>query len=141
MKDPNRAGGAVEPADAAAPTAGTAAPALDADAVAGAHPDVCADVGAELDHVWFAKNPTRVHRLRDLVPFESREPLGAPPLGMTWRILVTRVPGGGRLRLPVPLAREVPNDAMDGAQLARLFDRLAPPDAVKICRHGTPPRH
>lgn len=129
MKDPNHPGEAVDPADAAAPTNGAAAPGL------GAEPK------ADVDHVWFEKNPGRVHRLRDLVPFESREPLGVPPLGMSWRILVTRVPGGGRLRLPVPLPRELPNDAMDDIQLARLFDRIAPPDAVKICRHAMPHRH
>lgn len=95
----------------------------------------------DVDHVWFEKNPGRVHRLRDLVPFESFDPLGVPPLGMSWRILVTRVPGGGRLRLPVALPRELPNDAMDDIQLSRLFDRLAPPDAMKICRHALPHKH
>ncbi|MGO4714863.1 hypothetical protein [Bradyrhizobium sp. 2TAF24] len=96
---------------------------------------------ADVDHVWFEKNAGRVHRLRDLVPFESFDPLGVPPLGMSWRILVTRVPGGGRLRLPVALPRELPNDAMDDIQLSQLFDRLAPPDAMKICRHVLPHKH
>ncbi|MEW6645509.1 MAG: hypothetical protein AB1586_33775 [Pseudomonadota bacterium] len=117
------------PADNAAAAAAPAAPAD--------MPGAAADV----DHVWFEKNPGRVHRLRDLVPFESFDPLGVPPLGMSWRILVTRVPGGGRLRLPVPLPRELPNDAMDDIQLARLFDRVAPADAMKICRHALPRKH
>jgi hypothetical protein len=88
--------------------------------------------GLETDRVWFERHPERVHRLRNLVPFESREPLGLPPLGMTWRILVTRVETGGRLRLPVPLPRHFSNEDADDQQLAMIFDRIAPPDLRKI---------
>jgi hypothetical protein len=87
---------------------------------------------AETDRVWFERHPERVHRLRNLVPFESREPLGLPPLGMTWRILVTQVEAGGRLRLPVPLPTKVSNEDADDQQLALIFDRIAPPDLRKI---------
>ena len=87
---------------------------------------------SETDRVWFERHPERVHRLRGLVPFESREPLGLPPLGMTWRILVTRVQTGGRLRLPVPLPRNVSNEDADDQQLALIFDQIAPPDLRKM---------
>jgi len=76
----------------------------------------------ETDRLWFERHPERVHRLRGLVPFESREPLGLPPLGMTWRILVTQVAACGRLRLPVPLPRNVSNEDADDQQLALIFD-------------------
>jgi hypothetical protein len=88
---------------------------------------------AETDRAWFERHPERVHRLRNLVPFESREPLGLPPLGMTWRILVTRVETGGRLRLPVPLPENVSSEDADDQQLALIFDQIAPTDLRKIC--------
>lgn len=90
------------------------------------------ELASETDRVWFERNPERVHRLRGLVPFESVEPLGLPPLGMTWRILVTRVEANGRLRLPVPLPRSVSNDDADDQQLAFIFDQIAPPNLRKI---------
>jgi len=97
--------------------------------------DKAADPASDVDRVWFDKNPDRVHRLRNLIPFESKEPLGLPPLGMTWRILVTRTVGGGRLRLPVLLPTDVANETVDDdQQLALMFDRIAPPNAVTICR-------
>jgi hypothetical protein len=86
---------------------------------------------SETDRVWFEIHPERAHRLRSLVPFESMEPLGSPPLGMTWRILVTQVAAGGRLRLPVPLPKNVSNEVAD-QQLALIFDEIAPPDLRKI---------
>lgn len=86
----------------------------------------------ETDRAWFERHPERVHRLRGLVPFESREPLGLPPLGMTWRILVTRVETGGRLRLPVPLPTGVSNEDADDRQLALIFDQIAPADLRKV---------
>jgi hypothetical protein len=51
---------------------------------------------------------------------------------MTWRILVTRVETGGRLRLPVPLPRNVSNEDADDQQLALIFDQIAPADLRKI---------
>ncbi|WP_315830865.1 hypothetical protein [Bradyrhizobium prioriisuperbiae] len=91
----------------------------------------------DIDRVWFENNPDRVHRLRNLIPFESKDPLGLPPLGMSWRILVTRTVGGGRLRLPVPLPTSVANESVDDdRQLSLIFDRIAPSDAVTICRTG-----
>jgi hypothetical protein len=94
--------------------------------------DKAGESASETDRVWFERHPERIHRLRGVVPFESREPLGLPPLGMTWRILVTRVETGGRLRLPVPLPRTVSNEDADDQQLALIFDRIAPPDLRKI---------
>jgi len=90
------------------------------------------ELASETDRVWFEIHPERAHRLRSLVPFESIEPLGLPPLGMTWRILVTRVAAGGRLRLPVPLPRNVSNEVANDQQLALIFDEIAPPDLRKI---------
>ena len=94
--------------------------------------DKAGEPTSETDRVWFERHPERVHRLRGLVPFESMEPLGLPPLGMTWRILVTRVEAGGRLRIPVPLPRNVSNEDADDQQLALIFDQIAPPDLRKI---------
>lgn len=100
--------------------------------------DKDAGSAADVDHVWFEKNRGRQHRLRNLIPFESKDPLGLPPLGMTWRILVTRTVGGGRLRLPVPLPVDVANETVDDdRQLGAMFDRIAPPDAVTICKTPT----
>ena len=94
-----------------------------------------ANPASDIDRVWFEKHPDRVHRLRNLIPFESKDPQGLPPLGMSWRILVTRTVGGGRLRLPVPLPMDVANESVDDdGQLAQIFDRIAPSDAVTICR-------
>jgi len=86
----------------------------------------------ETDRVWFERHPERVHRLRSLAPFESKVPLGLPPLGMTWRILVTQVATCGRLRLPVPLPKDVSNEDADDQQLALIFDEIAPPDLRNV---------
>jgi hypothetical protein len=86
----------------------------------------------ETDRVWFERHPERVHRLRGLIPFESTVPLGLPPLGMTWRILVTQLGTCDRLRLPVSLPRDVSNEGADDQQLALIFDQIAPPDLRNV---------
>ena len=87
---------------------------------------------SDTDRVWFERHPERVHRLRSLVPFESMEPLGLPPLEMTWRILVTQVAACGRLRLPVPLPSYVSNEDADDQELGLIFDKIAPADLRKV---------
>jgi hypothetical protein len=51
---------------------------------------------------------------------------------MTWRILVTQVTTCGRLRLPVPLPKDVSNEDADDQQLALIFDKIAPPDLRNV---------
>ena len=89
-------------------------------------------LASETDRVLFERHQERVHRLRDLVPFESIEPLGLPPPGKTWRILVTQVAACGRLRLPVPLPSYVSNEDADDQELGLIFDKIAPADLRKV---------
>ncbi len=82
-----------------------------------------------------SKAPRSQSQVAEPDSLESKDPLGLPPLGMTWRILVTRTISGGRLRLPVPLPADVANETVDDdQQLAAIFDRIAPPDAVTMCK-------
>ena len=45
------------------------------------------DLACEGDRGWFEQNPDRLHRLRDMIPFEDNTPMELPPDGMTWKVL------------------------------------------------------
>ena len=36
------------------------------------------DLACEGDRVWFEQNPDRLHRLRDMIPFEDNAPMELP---------------------------------------------------------------
>ena len=83
------------------------------------------DPAAEADRAWFEAQADRRFRLRDPAPLEFKDPLG----GFSWRVLVARLPDGGRLRLPVSLSWELHNDHAKDQHLRILFDQIAPPEA------------
>jgi len=87
------------------------------------------DPTAEADRAWFEANPERQFRLRDPAPVEFKDPLGDPGEGFSWRVLIARLPDGGRLRLPVSLSWELHNDHAKDQHLRILFDQVAPPEA------------
>lgn len=90
---------------------------------------VVQDPTAEADRAWFDAHPERRFRLRDPAPVEFKEPLGEPGEGFSWRVLIARLSGGGRLRLPVSLSWELHNDHAKDQHLQILFDQVAPAEA------------
>lgn len=90
---------------------------------------VIKDPTVEADRAWFEANPERLFRLRDPAPVEFKDPLGDPGEGFSWRVLIARLPDGGRLRLPVSLAWELHNDHAKDQHLKILFEQVAPPEA------------
>ncbi len=92
------------------------------------------DLARERDHVWFEQNPERLHRLRDMIPFENNGPMDLPPYGMTWRVIVTQIKSGIRLKLPVPLPEDLANEHVDDEHIAEIFKKVAPPHAKKILK-------
>ncbi|HJV41349.1 hypothetical protein [Caulobacter sp.] len=87
------------------------------------------DPAAEDDRAWFEANAERRFRLRDPAPLEFKDPLGDAGEGFSWRVLVARLPDGGRLRLPISLSWELHNDHAKDQHLKILFDQIAPPEA------------
>ena len=87
------------------------------------------DPTAQADQAWFEAHPERNFLLRDPAPLEFREPLGEAGDGFSWRVLVARLDGGSRLRLPVSLAWDLHNDHARDSHLALLFDQVAPDQA------------
>ena len=92
------------------------------------------DLACDGDRIWFEQNPDRLHRLRDMIPFENNGPMELPPYRMTWRIIVTQIKSGMRFRLPVLLPEDLQNEGVDDKHIAELFKTVAPPDAKKILK-------
>ena len=92
-----------------------------------------ADVTALADKAWFDAKPERDFLLRDPEPLEFKEPLGDAGEGFSWRVLVVRLDGGSRLRLPVSLAWDLHNAHAKEQHLAMIFDQVAP-DQAKAMR-------
>lgn len=88
-----------------------------------------ADVTAQADKVWFDARPERQFLLRDPAPLEFQTPLGDAGDGFSWRVLVVRLTGDSRLRLPISLAWDLHNDHAKDQHLAVLFDQVAPEQA------------
>ena len=92
------------------------------------------DPTAAADQACFEAHPDRAFHLRDPAPLEFRDPLGEPGDGFSWRVLVARLPDGGRLRLPVSLAWDLHNDHAKDPHLAMIFDQVAPDQAKAMVR-------
>lgn len=91
------------------------------------------DITALADKAWFDAKPERDFLLRDPAPLEFKDPLGDAGEGFSWRVLVVRLDGGSRLRLPVSLAWDLHNDHAKEQHLAMIFDQVAP-DQAKAMR-------
>ena len=78
------------------------------------------------DKVWFRENPGRNFRIRDLMSYEFNEKIKPPPDGYTWRTIIAQVSEGIRMRQPVALPKEVPNEGAQDENLVRIFDQVAP---------------
>jgi len=87
---------------------------------------------ADID--WFEAHPHRQFRLRDPAPLEFREPLGEPGDGFSWRVLLVKLPDGGRLKLPVSLAWDLHNDHAKDQHLRMIFDQVAPDKAKALLK-------
>jgi len=90
------------------------------------------DVTALADKAWFDAKPERHFLLRDPAPLEFKEPLGDAGEGFSWRVLVVRLEGDSRLRLPVSLAWDLHNDHAKDQHLAMIFDQVAPEQAKAL---------
>lgn len=91
-----------------------------------------ADVTALADKAWFDARPERDFMLRDPAPLEFKEPLGEAGEGFSWRVLVVRLDGGSRLRLPISLAWDLHNDHAKEQHLTMLFEQVAPEQAKTL---------
>jgi hypothetical protein len=69
-----------------------------------------------------------------MVPFENNGPIELPPYGPTWRVIVTQIKSGIRLRLSAALPESVPNEGATDEHLAEIFKKIAPPNAKKMLR-------
>jgi hypothetical protein len=92
------------------------------------------DFAREGDRIWFERNPRRLHRLRDLIPFENNGPMELPPYGMTWRVIVTQINSGMRFKLPVALPEDLPNEGFDDKRIAEIFKKVATPEATNMLK-------
>jgi hypothetical protein len=92
------------------------------------------DLASEGDRVWFEQNPDRMHRLRDMIPFENNGPTELPPFGMTWRIIVTQIKSGMRFRMLVALPEDLSNEGVDDQYLAEIVEKIAPSEVKKILK-------
>ena len=90
------------------------------------------DVTALADQAWFDAWPERDFLLRDPAPLEFSAPLGEPGEGFSWRVLVVRLAGGARLRLPISLAWDLHNEHAKQPHLAMLFEQVAPDQAKAL---------
>lgn len=90
------------------------------------------ELACNSDRVWFEQNPDRVHRVRDMIPFENNGPMELPPYGMTWRVVVLQIKSGMRFRLVLALPDELPNEAVDEKRLAEILKRPAPFPVKKV---------
>ena len=91
-----------------------------------------ADITALADKAWFDARPERDFMLRDPAPLEFKEPLGDAGEGFSWRVLVVRLEGGSRLRLPISLAWDLHNDHAKEQHLAVIFEQVAPEQAKAL---------
>lgn len=92
-----------------------------------------ADITALADKAWFEAHAERDFLLRDPAPLEFKDPLGDAGEGFSWRVLVVRLDGGSRLRLPLSLAWDLHNDHAKDQHLSVLFEQVAP-DQAKAMR-------
>ena len=91
------------------------------------------DLACDDDRVWFEQNPDRLHRVRDMIPFEDNSPMELPPYGTTWRVIVLQIKSGMRVRLMLALPEELPNECIDEKRLAEILKKIAAPfPAIKI---------
>jgi hypothetical protein len=90
------------------------------------------EIAKEGDAAWFEAHPESRIRMRNAVAMEFNEPLGEPPLGMSWRALVVEAQPGVRARQPVALPVGTPNDSLDEQALLQLFVQAAPPEAKGV---------
>ncbi len=84
------------------------------------------------DVAWFETHPDNRIRMRNAVPMEFDEDIGAAPVGMTWRCIVVEAQPGVRVRQPVALPAAVGNDGMSDRELFALFVAAAPPQARRM---------
>jgi len=98
------------------------------------------DLTGQADQAWFDAHPDRDFRLRDPAVLEFKDPLGEAGDGFSWRVLVARLEGGSRLRLPVSLAWDLHNDHAKERHLALLFEQVAPDQAKALRRKAVEAR-
>ena len=83
------------------------------------------------DKLWFARNPEREFRLRDMRDFEFNFPWDEKALpGTTWRVLVANMRTVGRARTPICVDASAQNEAPDDF-LEPIFRQAAPPELVE----------
>lgn len=98
------------------------------------------DLATEGDRVWFEQNPDRLHRLRDVMPFENNGPVELPPDGMTWKVIVTQIKSGMRFRMLVEMPDDLPNEGVDDKHLTEIIKKAAPPEFKRILKAATKDR-
>ena len=93
------------------------------------------DRASESDRIWFELNPSRLFRIRDVMPYEDIGPTIAPPDGTGWRTLTVQLEPGSRLRAILAVPAELDNEDADDQQLAAIFMALAPEPFRKLVKN------
>ena len=92
------------------------------------------DRASDDDRIWFEQHPSRNYRLREMIPFESNDPLWTPPKGSAWLTVTRQIEPGVRLRTFIHGPRfmlDAP-EADDDEKLSELFKWAMPePGTVK----------
>jgi hypothetical protein len=84
------------------------------------------DQASESDRNWFKLNPSRLFRLRDVMPYECIDRMKPPSDGKRWQTLVGRIGPGMRFRAVLSIPAELDIDDTDDQQLESIFMRGVP---------------
>ncbi len=77
------------------------------------------------DRRWFAANPMRTARLRDIMPFEFNENMACLPEGLKYKVIVVQIVVGVRHRTPISLSVNANEDCSDET-IIKLLCAVAP---------------
>lgn len=94
--------------------------------------NIAVEIAAAGDVAWFAKNPDRRLRLRNMIPGEFSDVSGEPPVGMAWRTIVIEAQPGARSRQAIALPLAIAIDTLTDEALFELFVQVAPPGAREV---------
>ncbi|RMB55110.1 hypothetical protein C8J44_0343 [Sphingomonas sp. PP-CE-3A-406] len=93
---------------------------------------IAVQIAAAGDGAWFARNPDRRLRLRNMIPGEFSDIGGEPPVGMAWRTIVIEAQPGARSRQAIALPLGTDIEQFTDEALFELFVQVAPTGARQV---------
>lgn len=91
--------------------------------------NLAVEIATAGDAAWFAREPSRRLRIRNMVPGEFPDVTGPAPVGMAWRTIVLEAQPGARSRQAIALSIGTSLEALDDDALYALFVQVAPAGA------------